>query len=806
MYNFTSIPDELKQCPQWVLWRKVIPKNEDKPRKVPFQVNGAHAKPNDPETWTMFTDVVQAYKNGSFDGIGFVFTESDPYVGIDIDHCIEGDVFSPLAHDIVYKLNSYTERSPSGTGLHIIIKSDLVMGKRNTKQGVEVYSHGRYFTFTGNVVNAVDVEERTDEIKAVLDAYIPDKQSKYPQFVQSNSHNPQPNALYANLNDQELLNKMFSSARGAAIKQLFDGHLINDDHSASDMALCNHLAFWLDRDAAHMDAIFRQSSLMRDKWDEQRGDNTYGALCIQKAICECNKTISEYKQERQQERAQTAQTTKQGYAGTAPDAQNQPQFNFTELGNAMRIKHHQGHRIRYCEELEWMIWNGKKWRRDRAGKMRVIASDVLGKLHEEADKVQDEKEKIKAKKWAMSCESRKVIDASIDLLSSYVPVEKREFDQHEMLLNCSNGVVDLTTGEVKPHDKNLYLTQMTDVEYDPDAICPTWLNFLKTIIVDKSGKTDTETLGYLQKAFGYALTGSTKEQCMFFFHGGGKNGKSTLVSTLQEVLGDYGKQADSKTFVKKKHEGVSTDIAMLDGSRFVAVSESEEGQQLDESLVKQLTGSDSVTARFLFKDNFTFKPSFKIFFSTNHKPIVKNDDEGIWRRVHLIPFNAYIPPKNRDFDLPQKLKAELSGILAWMVRGALKWQKEGLEKPEMVEQSTRVYREEMDILAPFIDELCIKHTEAKIEAKALHGHYKDWCFKNDETLKATSSQKFYRMLEMRGFKKERGNYNKMYFYGIGLKKDYIQLVRDQKSNTKKEKSNTKSNTDRTFIEVKLDGL
>ncbi|WZX99591.1 phage/plasmid primase, P4 family [Bacillus sp. FSL W7-1360] len=807
-YDFNNIPDELQECPQWVLWRKET--RGDKATKVPYRADGIHAKSNDPSDWMQFDRAVQSYNDGKYDGIGFMFTQNDPFIGVDIDHCIDGKSYSEMAQDIILSLDSYTERSPSGEGLHIIIKGELPervknTGAKNPEKGLEIYRHGRYFTFTGDAVHPTSVQERTDEIKAIFDAYIPDKRAGRRQRESS----PQGDGFTALKSDSELLDEMFNGKNGAAIKKLWEGHFEGNDHSGADLSLCNHLACYTDRDTARMDALFRQSGLMRDKWDSARGDSTYGADTIQKAADECVITISEYKEQKRQER-QAAQQQKSD-AGAAQGAQEQPRFNLTELGNAERIKHYEGHRLKYCKGIGWLVWDGKKWANDEMERLDNIVSETLRKIYAEAHAEQDEDLKKEMLKWAKKSESLTTTDNSIERLRRKSPILKSKLDSHEMLFNCSNGVINLKTGELMPHDKELYLTQITDVEYNPHVECPTWLKFLNDIIVDKSGKTDADTINYLQKAFGYSLTGSTKEQCMFFLHGGGKNGKSTLVSTLRNVLGDYGRQSDAKTFIEQKNEGVRNDIAALDGSRFVAAVESKKGQQLDESLVKQLTGGDSIRTRFLYKESFEFTPDFKIFFTTNHKPIIKNDDEGIWRRVHLIPFNAHIPPEDRDPDLLDKLRAEAQGILNWLVQGAIKWQKEGLEKSEMVEQSTRFYREEMDILAPFLDEICIKHTEAKVEAKVLYSQYKDWCFKNDEDLQVTSSRNFYRMMEERGFKKDRGAKNKMFIFGTGLKKDYFKPVHGKKgatvalkSNPEKAESNPISNPDSTFISVELD--
>ncbi|WZY01561.1 phage/plasmid primase, P4 family [Bacillus sp. FSL W7-1360] len=792
-YNFENIPQELRQCKQWILWRKEM--RGDRISKVPYQVNRNKAATDKPEQWSSFDDVVMAYDAGGFDGIGFVFTKNDEFVGVDIDHCIKDGTYSDLAKDVMDRLSSYTELSPSGEGLHIIIKGKLPLrghgtGKKNPALGLEIYRHGRYFTVTGNKVNGDVVANRTDAMREVFGLYIDKKQQ--PKKVHSG--NPHRSSI-ADLSDRELLDRMFASRKGEVIRALYNGHHIDDDHSASDMAFCNHLAFWTDRDAVRMDSIFRSSALMRDKWDSQRGDSTYGAQQIDKAISECSVSVSEYndssiateKKSRKKEENILAEVEASDY-------------HLTELGNAERMKSHMGKAIRYCKELGWLLWDGKTWCVDECEKIELLAAETFRKLYDEGFKELDEEKQKAILKWAKRCESRNVMLNSVKDLRPMVAVAKRELDTHMMLFNCQNGVINLETGELVPHDKKYMITQISPVDYDKNADCPRWKAFLEDVIVDVDGNTDHEVINYLQKVLGYSLTGSTKEQAMFFLYGTGKNGKSTLIDTVQKIMGDYGKQSNTDAFIKKKFDsGINNDIARLDGARFVAAVESEEGQQLSESLVKQITGGDKVTARFMRQEYFEFTPEFKVFFATNHKPIIRNDDEGIWRRIHLIPFLAAIPKEKQDKDLVNKLGEELPGILKWMVEGALKWHSEGLDKPESIAKATKDYRDSMDMLGPFLSEMCVVHPGAKVEAKKGYKEYKQWCYENDET--EVSNRKFYRLMESRGFKKKRGAKNKVFVHGVGLKTENISLAYSQESLLKDKKGvekvtlDSKSNPD-----------
>ena len=243
------------------------------------------------------------------------------------------------------------------------------------------------------------------------------------------------------------------------------------------------------------------------------------------------------------------------------------------------------------------------------------------------------------------------------------------FDRDPMLLNCSNGTLDLRNGEIRGHDPPDLITKMVPVAYDPQATCPVWEAF-----VDRTMESDRSKIEFLQRALGYSLTGITSEQCLFVLHGSGANGKSTLMETIRELLADYAMHTTTSSLLQSKSSPIRNDLARLNGARCVSAVEIGMGRRLDEALVKQLTGGDQVTARYLYNEYFEYKPTFKLFIAANHKPDIRGVDHGIWRRIHLIPFNVTIASDDIDRDLPSKLRAELPGILAWAVRGCRQWQ------------------------------------------------------------------------------------------------------------------------------------
>lgn len=752
-YNFNEIPAELKALPQWILWK--FETRNGKQTKVPCQVTGEMAQANNRRTWSTFATAVKFYLEGDYDGIGFVFSRQDNYIGIDIDKCVVDGKTNAFATEIIDTLDSYTEFSPSEKGIHIIIKGSLPQsvlgtGRKNTKHGLEIYSYGRFFTFTGNRENSNDVYDRTDELAEVFEQYFDDSD------IQGRVNLAEFEKDEIKISNEALWDRMFRSKNGDEIRSLYNGSLVNEDHSASDLALCNHLAFWTGNSATRMDSMFRETSLIRDKWDVihfSDTNETYGERTIGTAISSTSTTILDNKQQFEEFSFDFINED----AAEVVEDKPKKKFRLTELGNAERIAYEYGHVIKFVNDIGWFIWDGKRWRIDNKKEIERITAKVLRGLN----KSEDESEM----KWARMCERRNVRMNSIKDLMPLVPGERQEFDKHKYLLNVENGIVDLKTGKLQQHDRELGLTKITNISFDENAKCPTWLTFLDQIFLG-----DKALIEYMQRLIGYSLTGDISEQIMMFLVGGGSNGKSTFINIIKDIMGDYGKQAKSDTFIKKKESGANNDIARLVGSRFVSAIESEEGEKLADSFVKQITGGEPVLARFLRQEFFEFIPEFKVFFTTNHKPIIGGLDEGIWRRVKLIPFNLNLPAHKRDKRLPEKLSLEMPGILNWAIEGCMKWQQDGLKEPKVVAEATGKYKDDMDILAPFLDEVCYvdecENESIMIEAKELYNVYERWCFNSGE--RSLGNRSFYRMLETKGFGKTKGTGNKTFITGITL--------------------------------------
>lgn len=764
-YDFNSIPSELKALPQWILWRAA--EKGGRYTKIPYQIDGNEARSNDRRTWSTFATAAKFYTESDANGIGFVFSRQDKYIGIDIDKCVTfsaddtekaNPIINAFAKEIIDTLDSYTEFSVSGTGIHIIIKGSLPQsvvgtGRKSAKHGLEIYQHGRYFTMTGNLENSNDIYERTDELAEIFEKYFDDSDIKGRVNL----------AEYENdeikLSNDALWERMFRSKSGDEIRSLYNGNLTNDDHSSSDLALCNHLAFWTGKSASRMDSMFRETSLMRDKWDRIHFSDTgetYGERTIAMAISSTTTTVLDHKHE--EEYAEFDVSFNVDAVVVDDEEKPKKKFRLNELGNAERIAYEYGHVIRYVSGSDhWYIWDGKRWHIDSKKQIERIANKVLRELEKSDDEMES--------KWARSCGKRNIRMNSIKDLMPLVPAEREEFDRHKFLFNVENGIINLRNAKLQQHDREFKLSKITNVIFDEKAECPTWINFLNQIF-----KNDAELIDYMQRLVGYSLTGDISEQGMYFLVGGGSNGKSTFINVIKNLMGDYGAQTNSNTFIKKKSDGANNDIARLANARFVSAVESEEGEKLQESLVKTITGGEPILARFLRQEFFEFIPEFKVFFTTNHKPIIGGVDEGIWRRVKIIPFTLNLKPHERDKKLEEKLSLEMSGILNWALEGCIKWQQSGIKEPKVVMDATGNYKAEMDILAPFLDEMCYtdepKNEAIRIEAKELYNIYDRWCSQSGE--RQIGNRSFYRMLETKGFGKTKGAGNKTFLTGITL--------------------------------------
>jgi putative DNA primase/helicase len=344
-----------------------------------------------------------------------------------------------------------------------------------------------------------------------------------------------------------------------------------------------------------------------------------------------------------------------------------------------------------------------------------------------------------------------------------IPILPEQMDRDPFLLNVLNGTIDLRTGALQPHDRTQSITKLAPVMFDAEAECPTFLGFLARVL------PDAEVRRFLRYMTGYGMTGSTVEQCLAFLYGGGANGKSTFLDTIQEMLGDYAQTAAPDLLTSRGGDRHPTELADLFGARWVSSIEVDEGKRLAETLVKQMSGGDKMKARFMRTDFFQWAPTHKLFLAANHKPEIRGTDYAIWRRIRLIPFTVTIPENERDGNLGEKLIAELPGILNWAIAGCLDWQRYGLGVPAAIREATEEYREEQDILAKFIDERCVIDAQAWVVSGTLYAVYMAWCKSSGE--EPVSNTAFGKRLTERGFVANRRSNGERIRSGIRLMGD-----------------------------------
>jgi P4 family phage/plasmid primase-like protien len=434
-------------------------------------------------------------------------------------------------------------------------------------------------------------------------------------------------------------------------------------------------------------------------------------------------------------------------------------YPLTDSGNGERIVALFGKEMRYCIEMKkWLMWDGQRWAIDEKSEATQRAKIMARELYLQA--IGDERRS----KWARTSESRASIMAALDRAASEpgIPISADRLDAHQYLLNCRNGVVDLRTGELVPHDREYLITKLCDVDYDPEAQCPRFLKFIQWAMGDCNPEADptvktTRLVAFLQKAFGYGLTGDVSEKCVFVFWGSsGDNGKTTLLNVFTRLLREYSAQIDINTLMASRmlDAAMRADLASLRGARFVTTSEVESGSQLGEAKLKYITaGMGKIKTCRKYENPIEFEQSHKLFMDCNYRPKVRGTDDAIWQRLKSIPFEIKIDRASEEFDpkLIEKLEAEFPGILAWAVRGCKAWRADGLGAPPEIADANAEWREADDPLRDFLEDCCeVDDPEGSVRSSLLSHAYAWWCQENRE-MRPLGRVAFAERLRSKGF-------------------------------------------------------
>jgi len=444
-----------------------------------------------------------------------------------------------------------------------------------------------------------------------------------------------------------------------------------------------------------------------------------------------------------------------------PNPTTESDFPLTDYGNAERLVRDHGNNLKHCGPFgKWFSWDGKRWRDDETGEVIRCAKQSVRRIHAEADRIKpgdapdeysrkhlgDLRERIF--KHALRSEESHEIKAQIELAQTEkgIPVLPHELDRDPFAFCVENGVIDLRTSNLKPHERIDLITKLAPVVYDPAARCPRWESFLLEIFGG-----DVEVVSYIRRAVGYSLTADQREQVLFFLYGKGANGKSTFINTVSRMSGDYSQRAPRSLILADGQNGdkIPADVARLKGARLVSCSELEEGRALAEATVKDLTGGDRIVARFMRQDFFEFDPTHKLWMLGNHRPMIRGTDHGVWRRIHLIPFMVTFGTDRCDPTLQDKLNAELPGILTWAVQGCIEWQAVGLTPPEVVKAAVQEYRQSEDHVGQFIDDICNLSPQKWTSSKAIYDAFRGWCESSGD--RPLGNKTFTNRLRDRGF-------------------------------------------------------
>ena len=716
--------DDLKPQKRWVCYRSA----ED---KAPLNARtGRAAKSTEPATWATYDEAMAACKRFGFAGVGFVVHDDDDVCGIDLDECLtyveskDGEDYwkrSAFASHIMALAPSYTELSPGGDGLHIIGFGSIPKSVNTKIKGdkVEMYGSLRYFTYTGSHLDDTPTEFASiqDAINEIYDLIEDEKDKAWAK--------PALGHIPATTSDDEHLALVYQTWTDRAVEMMRNAYVGNRHNTriragrlmGGALAALRVVGYPVMSD----DEAIR---LIYDTMVPDQGDQRTEYRAIEDGLNYGLQAPLEIWQRRKAAPLPPPMPTSTEVVPLDTAELMPKAYHHTDVGNGLRFADCYAGKVCYVSEWQqWMVWSGTRWERTDDVAMRRLAHDLVLTMYKDA--VSDGKLDQELAKWAMKSESAARVNAMLDSAQPYLLVPSALFDAQHDVINVANGMIDLSTGDVRPHDPLAYHTKLIDINYDDQVSMEWWANFLITIFDGDVGLID-----YMQRAIGYTLTGRTDEHCLFFCYGTGKNGKSTFMRALEMLMGSYSTVTSVEALLdaSKPGESATPYMAKLPGMRLAMAQEMPEGRRFNESLVKSITGGDTISARDMYKSVFQFTPTHKLWITGNHLPRISGTDDGIWRRLRIVPFTVTIPEARRKDSrvIEEQLRMHLSGLLRWAVLGAQQWLKQGLGSCKAVEMATTTYRGEEDAVQRFITERCEVNTMASVSKGALFSAWREW--------------------------------------------------------------------------------
>ena len=675
-----QVPEELRTKEQFVAWR-----DEDRDgdiTKVPYSVYGGRASTTNPDTWAPFKAAIEYAAENSMSGIGFVFSEDDLIAGIDLDKCRDpksGDI-APWARKIVAALDSYTEVSPSGTGLHIFVKAALP-GKNNRKGPVEMYESRRYFTLTGVRLDGTpaEIQERQEVLERLYRHVFKNTGVGDPPPSEANGHKARP----MDVGDEDLLELAMQAKNGLKFSRLWRGNTSEyaSDESRADLALCSLLAFWTDGDTERMDRLFRRSGLMRDKWNR----HDYRERTFRKVL----EGKSEFYQP-----SEAVPTN-----GSAKKVAGSPKPSLP-THDELRGRWIDGNPNHAYGLSEWRHYEGGIWPVVSETAIKAEISDVLEEAKPEGVKP-----------------TANILASVTELTRVKVFVPDEKWDADPDVLVCKNGALRISTGELVEHRPEHYATSRVPYDHDPEARPVMWRYFLN--------HTVPVAAAFLQEFAGYALTTNMSHELAVWLYGPPGSGKSTFLTGLQAMLGHRAGILGLADLEKSRFT-----LADLPGKTLVVASEQPSSYLAFTNTLNAIISGEPIQVERKYRDPFTVIPRAKVCWAMNELPRVADANSGLFRRVKVVGF-PQLPEEKRDPEIKRLIEGEGAGILNWALKGLRRLNQRGhFEIPAGVLGATKQFRENNDMPALFIEDRCIRGTLFEVPAARLYREYKYWCEEN----------------------------------------------------------------------------